>query len=226
MTDLGFRRHVEALGNGHFVRLVNYHWTSPRGADALRAELRSLSRRYQSVGLRDLDTFSDTGRWPLERPGFIPVFYEGYRNSAEVAAPICEEFGITGWFPVCTGFIDTPVEEQEYFARSHYIGLQDDELDDGRIAMSWDDVARLSERHVVLPHTASHVGIIDVSTDEDLQREVLEPKRRMDAVTGQSAPAFAWLWGSPYGVSEKHDRAVLDAGYRYQISNTMIQRLV
>jgi hypothetical protein len=47
----------------------------------------------------------------------------------------------------------------------------------------------------------------------------------MDAVTGQSAPAMAWLHGSPYGTSPRHDAAVREAGYRYLISNTMLHRL-
>ena len=78
---------------------------------------------FVSISLADLDTFFATGAWPDERPGFIPVFYEGYRNSAEVAGPVCDELGITGWFPVCTGFVDCPPDEQEAYARSHFIGL-------------------------------------------------------------------------------------------------------
>ena len=143
MADLGFSRHDAALRGGHFLRLVNYHNTPAASATVLRAELQQLHERYQSVTLDDLDTFFATGSWPLTRPGFIPVFYEGYRSSADVAAPICDELGITGWFPVCTGFIDTPVEEQEYYARSHSIGLIDDDLTGDRIAMTWDDLARL-----------------------------------------------------------------------------------
>ncbi len=45
-------------------------------------------------------------------PVFYPVFYEGYRNSIEVAAEVCDELGLTGVF-VCTGFVDCPVAEQE-----------------------------------------------------------------------------------------------------------------
>ncbi len=94
-----------------------------------------------------------------------------------------------------------------------------------RLAMSWDEVAELSRRHVVTPHTASHDGIADISTEADFEREIFEPKRKMDAVTGQSAPAIAWLHGHQWGVSPRHDRALQEAGYRYQFSNTMIHRI-
>lgn len=222
-----FASHRQAIAEGRFIRVVNYHNTPRSGADDLRTELAGFAKRFESITLADLDQFFETGSWRTDRPGFIPVFYEGYRNSAEVAAPICDELGISAWFPICTAFVDTPVAEQEVFARSHFIGLVPEDLErpGERIAMNWDEIAELSKRHVVTPHTAAHVGINDVASDADLEREVFEPKRRMDAVTGQSAPAFAWLHGSRWGMSGRHDRALQAAGYRYLISNTMIHRI-
>jgi hypothetical protein len=222
-----FTSHRAAIAAGRFIRVVNYHNTPASAAAELREELAGFADRFESLTLDDLDQFFATGTWRSDRPGFVPVFYEGYRNSAEVAAPICDELGLTGWFPICTAFVDCPVAEQEVFARSHYIGLVADDLErpGERIAMSWDEIATLSARHVVTPHTAAHVGINDTVSDEDLEREVIEPKRRMDAVTGQSAPAFAWLHGTRWGMSARHDAAVQAAGYRYLISNTMIHRI-
>lgn len=219
--------HRTALAAGRFVRVVNYHNTPAGARDALRAELAAHAARFDCITLADLDEFFATGRWRTTRPGFLPVFYEGYRNSSEVAGPVCDELGIIGWFPVCTGFVDCPPAEQEFFARSHFIDLVPEELDPPgrRLAMTWDEVADLAQRHVVTPHTASHAGIADIATDDDLEREVFEPKRRLDAVTGQSSAAFAWLWGSRWGMSERHDRALQSAGYRYLLSNTMIHRI-
>lgn len=219
--------HAAALRAGRFVRVVNYHNTPAGAREALRAELAAYAARFDCVTLADLDEFFATGRWRTTRPGFLPVFYEGYRNSSEVAGPVCDELGITGWFPICTGFVDCPAAEQEFYARSHFIDLVPEELDPPgrRLAMTWDEIADLAQRHVVTPHTASHAGIADVATDDDLEREVFEPKRRLDAVTGQSSAAFAWLWGSRWGMSERHDRALQAAGYRYLLSNTMIHRI-
>ncbi len=227
MSYGSYSGHRRAVAEGRFVRVVNYHNTPRSGRDALRDELSRLCERFDPVGLNELDRFFSTGRWDSPRPGFFPVFYEGYRNSVEVAAPVCDELGIEAWFLICTAFVDTPVEEQEAFARSHYIGLvaEDLERSGDRIAMTWGEIAELSQRHVVTPHTAAHLGINDTHTDEDLEREVADPKRRMDAVTGQSAPAFAWLHGSHWGMSERHDVAVQAAGYRYLISNTSIHHI-
>lgn len=227
MSALTYSAHRDAIAEGRFVRVVNYHNTPHSGQEALREELALYAQRFDSIGLDELDRFYQSGRWSSDRPGFLPVFYEGYRNSAEVAGPVCDELGITGWFMVCTGFVDTPVAEQEAFARAHWIGLVPEDLatTGQRLAMTWEEIAALSSRHVVAPHTASHDGIADVSTDEDFEREIFEPKRKMDAVTGRSAAAFAWLHGTQWGMSERHDRALRQAGYRYLLSNTMIHRI-
>lgn len=227
MATLTFTGHREAISQGRFIRVVNYHNTPGSGRDTLRAELSSLGERFHSITLDELDAFFATGHWPSDRPGFLPVFYEGYRTAYDVAAPVCDELGLTAWFPICTGFVDCPPEEQEAFARSHWIGLVAEDLEarGERLALTWEEIAELSGRHVVTPHTASHVGIADVASAQDFDREVFEPKRKMDAVTGRSAPAFAWLHGSQWGMSPTHDRALQQAGYRYQISNTMLHRI-
>ncbi|WP_375388080.1 polysaccharide deacetylase family protein [uncultured Amnibacterium sp.] len=215
-----------ALRRGHYLRVVNWHSTPLSAAPALERELEDLARRYAAVSVADLDRFVDTGVWHKDRPGVIPVFYEGYRNSAEVAAPLCAQAGLTGWFPVATAFIDCPDAHQESFARSHWIDLKDEDLlAGGRLAMTWDDVAALGEHHEVLPHTAHHVGFDTVVTEEDLEREVVEPKRKVEAAIGRPTEVFAWLHGSAFGRSGLHDRAVQGAGYRYQISNTAIHRI-
>jgi peptidoglycan/xylan/chitin deacetylase (PgdA/CDA1 family) len=216
---------TEAIAAGHAIRVINYHNTPESSASSLRRELADLRRRYDPVTLDDLDTFFATGRWAAERPGLLPVFYEGYRNSATVAGPACDDTGFVGWFPVCTAFVDTAPEHQEVFARSHDIDLVAEEVGAGRVAMSVDEVHELSRRHVVVAHTAAHVGIADVITDDDLEREVARPKRRLDEVTGQDCAAFVWLHGTPWGGHPRQDAAIVAAGYRYVISNTMIQRI-
>lgn len=214
-----------ALGQGRYVRVLNFHNTPHQSSHLLRLELSRLARRFAVVTPADLDAFYATGRWTDDRPAFIPVFYEGYRNNYEVAAAVCDALDIPAWFFVCTGFVDCPPAEQEQFARSHMIDLVASEHGRDRLAMTWDEVSELSRRHVVTPHTASHEGIAEIVTDADLEREIIEPKRRLDAITGQDSPAMAYLWGSPFGGSERHDAAVRAAGYRYFFSNTMVQRI-
>lgn len=225
MTHPSFTVQREQLRSGHFIRVVNYHSTPHSAREPLARELAAFARDYAPVTLDDLDRLVETGTWHHDRPGLIPVFYEGYRNSATVAAPLCDEVGLTGWFPIATSFVDCEPAYQEAFARAHWIALVEEDTRGGRIAMSWDEVRDLSRRHVVASHTAHHEGLDTVASDEDIEREVLGSKRALEAVTGRTVPAFAWLHGTSYGLSPRHDAAVRAAGYRYQFSNTMIHRI-
>ena len=219
----GFERHRDLIAARGPLRVVNWHTTPAGDARALRDRLRDLQRRWDAIDLAGLDSLFDGER--RGRPAFVPVFYEGYAEHVTVAAEVCSELGLVGWFAVCTGFVSCPVPEQETFARSHWIALGPHQQDAERLAMTWDEVAELARDHVVFPHTASHDGIAETVTDEDLQREVVDPKRAVDDRCGQDSAAFAWMGGTPWGTSVRHDAAVSGAGYRYVFSNTMVQRL-
>ena len=225
MTKPSIDAAAAQLERGHFIRVVNYHSTPRVAADELEQELTRFAQLYAPVTLADLDRYVDTGSWHKDRPGLIPVFYEGYRNSATIAGPILDSLGLTGWFPIATSFLDCDPAHQEAFARAHWIALVEEDQRGGRIAMSWDEVRTLAERHVILAHTAHHEGFDTVFTDDDLQREVIDSGRRITDETGTLPAGFVWLHGSSYGHQERHDRAVREAGYRYQFSNTMIHRI-
>lgn len=224
-AETSFAGLTAALAQGRFLRVVNYHNTPAADGEQLEAELARYGERYAPVSLADLDRFRTTGRWHKDRPGIIPVFYEGYRNNAEVAAPLAEKAGLIAWFPIITDFLDVPVAEQYGYAEAHDIGLVPEDVRGERLAMTWEQVGELGERHVVTPHTANHRATEEIVTPEDFEREIFAPKRRMDEVTGQSAALFAFLHGTARAHSPQHAQALEDAGYRYLISNTMIQHL-
>ncbi|MGE6736870.1 hypothetical protein, partial [Streptomyces sp. NPDC059900] len=172
------------LRAGHFLRVVNYHNTPASWKDELVAELRGYKADFETVDVADLEQFARTGVWHKPRPGLLPVFYEGYRDNYDVAAAACEEAGVIGWFFVCTAFVDTPVEAQYDYALAHRIKLVSENPRGERLAMNWAEIADLHRRgHVVTPHTASHAPARQVLTQQDIEREVIEPKRLMDRAT-------------------------------------------
>nr|WP_284287834.1 hypothetical protein [Angustibacter aerolatus] len=74
--DMSFSGHAAALRAGSYLHVVNYHWTPASAADQAEADLAAYLRRFDPVTPEHLDHFVDTGRWPLRRPGFAPVFYD------------------------------------------------------------------------------------------------------------------------------------------------------
>lgn len=215
----------EAFASGSFLRIVNWHNTPLSERADLRADLAWYAERHEPVLPDDLDRLFETGHWGRSRPGFIPAFYDGYLNNATVAAQVCDELGITAWFFPPTGFLSVAPAEQAAYADAHDITIVDDERDQPSLAMTWDDLERISRNHVVAAHTANHVQARHIVTAADVEREVLEPARRITEVTGRRPPAFAWLFGSAFDPASIAWQGVLDAGIRYAVSNTAYQRI-
>lgn len=217
----------EALLGGRVLRVVNYHNTPARSADALHAELSWYARRFSAVTADDVHVFLDTGRWAQQRPGIVPAFFDGFASAAQVAAPLCEELGLTGWFYPPTEFLDTPVAEQRAFAARHDFGvLAEDLAGAGRLAMTWEELAALAERHVVCGHTAAHAASSTVRSAEEVQRQVLTPLHRLVDVLGAPPAAWAWLGGTPFEAGAPGDEAVRHAGVRLVCSDSLLERVL
>ena len=228
------RTNMATLGGltaGPLVRAVNFHNTPRARAAEIERWLLEAGKLFRAVGEKDLeDLFSGTPHsgspGQLTEPPLIPVFYEGYRNNYDVALPMVERAGLRAWFFIPSAFIDTPVSEQYAFARSHYIGLSDEDYPGKRCAMSWDELRDVVARgHVVACHTATHCAVFDLRGPEDVRRELFDSRRRLEDELGCEVRTLAWLLGTSYGEDRRADDAVQEAGYRLVVSNAKIQRL-
>ena len=213
-----------AFAQGRFLRVVNWHNTPAAERDKLNAELSWYAARYDPVLPEHLDRFFETGDWAMERPGFIPCFYDGYRNHVTVAVPALDALGLTGWFLPPTGTLDVPLDQQLGYAQAHHIDLVPEEREPPWL-MTWEDLGRIAERHVIAAHTAHHTAADDIRTPEDAELEVHEPLRRLAALTGQWPPAFAFLYGTVPIAGTVAGDAVLASGVRYAITNTAYVRI-
>ena len=225
MSGVSRAEHRAAYAAGRALRVVNWHNTPASQEAQLRWELSQYAARCTPVALTDLDAWFETGRWASERPGFVPVFYDGYRNGSGVAARVCDELGLRAAFFPPTAFLSTPVPEQRAFAAAHDIDLVPEEDSLGRLAMTWDELGSIAERHDVCGHTASHAQAASVTSADDVRREVTEPLRLLAERCGAPPLAWAWLRGTPFEPASAAGRALLDAGVRYVVSNTMVERV-
>ena len=217
-------RHVAALRAGRLLHVVNYHLTPPeRGAD-LERQLAGYLRHFDPVVPEHLDSWFRTGRWPLRRPGFAACFFDAHREHV-LAAELCESLGIAGWFLLPTAFVDCPAEQQADFCEVHDLWLPETPHPDGRIALTWQEVARIGRSHVLAAHTATHAVPDQASAPEGAQRELIEPARRLEQVSGRAPVVLAWRLGLPHDPAHPAAEAVREAGYRYLVSATLIQRI-
>lgn len=214
-----------AFAAGRFVRLVNWHNTPESMRETVRAELSWYLARYHPLLPEDLERFVDTGEWQLNRPGFIPTFYDSYANHATVAAPVCEELGISGWFFPPTAFLDVPREEQQAYARAHWIQLVPEEFDQSALAMTWDQLAVIAKKHVVGAHTANHTLAADITTATDIEREITTPIRQLRELTGKVPPGFAFLAGTVPDPATPAGAALMASGVPFAVTNTAYIRI-
>lgn len=215
---------MNASLNPPLLRVVNYHNTPASRAADYDAEFAALGARYAPVTEAVLARYIQTGEWPLDRPGVIPSFYNGYRNNYDVARPLLERHGLTGWFFAVTAYSSCPPADQLAFGASRTLAIVPGEYDDGRHALSWDELRDLDRDHVVASHTRNHtrVALDDPARVED---EIVGAQEDFTRELGHPVRAFAWLFGGRYGENPVADAAVDRAGYQFLFSNFAVQHL-
>ncbi len=228
MTSLDPAIARRRLASARLLRVVNFHNT-PRALEARYAEQIGALAAFRALGQEDVEALAAGRRG--EPPGCLPVLYEGWRNGYDVALPLIEAAGLRAWFFIPTALIDTPPADQLTFALAHTFDTLDakglaDEYPDGRLAMTWDELRDVVRRgHVVACHTATHADQVDIVGDEDVEREIVAPRRRLAEELGVKARSIAFLWARPAGRDARVDAALRHAGYRLVFSATMIQRI-
>ncbi len=200
---------------GGYVRAINYHATPTRFQENFRNHLAFFQRRFAPVTHEDLVRFFEDGRWGKAKPGLIISFDDGLRSNYSVAAPLLEEFGFTGWFFPPTDFINCPVEQQADFARDHQVDVDPEAPRGERIAMTWEELRTLAQRHVIGCHTQSHRRLGDGCTDEQLDAEIVEGKAVLEAGLGRTTDVFCWVGGEESSYSARAAERIRSAGYRF-----------
>ena len=214
------------LVNNAYIRVVNYHNTDPQEMEQFDCEIAMFAKTFASVTVADIDKFFETGLWHKDKPGLIPAVFEGFRNQVDVMLPILEKYGFTAWFYIPSFFMDVPVEEQRQFAKDHHLRIVRSEVyPDGRFAMTWDEVRQVSKNHEICCHTGSHFEITKETSDEDMHREIVLSKRRIEEEIGRNVDVFCCLYGEEYSCNKQAHKHLKEAGYKYVVSNLKIEKI-
>lgn len=217
---------VRYLANRSYIRVVNYHNTHWQDAERIEKEIATYSRNFSPVTIADVDRYFETGVWHKDKPGLIPAVFEGYRNHAEVMLPILEKYGFTGWFYIPSFYMDVPVAEQLAFSKAHELDItRAENYPDGRYAMTWDEVRKVAKNHEICCHTGHHFEITPQTSDEDMHREIVLAKRKLEEEIDRPADVFCWLYGQEYYYNSRAHKHLEEAGYRYVVSNLKMEKI-
>ena len=207
---LGF----QAAFQSPYIRALNYHDVSAQYSNAFEGQLRFFREHFTPVGLAELECFFN-GDWQPDRPGLILSFDDGLRSHVDIAAPLLEQYGFCGWFCIPVGLPDAVLDDHESFQERHSLQYDSRGYGDGRGAMSWEEVQRLSEHHVIVCHSYHHTRLSAELSTAELELEIVEAKRLMEERLGFSPTVFAWVGGEESSYSELAAKVIRDAGFDY-----------
>lgn len=210
VTHFKYARLRRSLG-GEFIRIINYHDTPASHASRLERQLKWFARNYEPVDENDLAVLVQRGEWNKSKPGLIISFDDGLLSNYDVAAPLLEKYGFVGWFFVPTDFVDAPPGDQAAFARDHQIlGEASD-----RMAMSWDELRRLSKRHVIGAHTQSHCRMTKDLPEDRVEAEIAGSKRVIEQHLDKPVRSFCWVGGETHAYQALAAKHIRKAGYDF-----------
>jgi peptidoglycan/xylan/chitin deacetylase (PgdA/CDA1 family) len=189
-----------ALASPH-ARAINYHEVPGEEAGAFEAQLRFYEKHFHFMGLADLIALS-AGDWPHAKPGLILTFDDGLDSHASVVAPLLEKVGASGWFMVPAAVLDDggggPCEQHTVEQKT----------------MSWEQLRRLDERHVIGCHTYSHRRLEASLSADELHHEIHDSRRLLEEGLGHPIDVFTWVGGEEWTYSEKAAQVIRDEGFQ------------
>jgi peptidoglycan/xylan/chitin deacetylase (PgdA/CDA1 family) len=218
---------VGGMAAGRVLRVVNFHATPRYRAEEYRRQFAAYARLFEPITFQNFDRAFD-GTWPHAKPGLMPVLFEGFRDNVDVLLPILEEHGFKGWFFIPSAFPAMGPKVQRSFAKAHRLHLPaKDEYPDQRVAMTWDEAKDLANRgHGFACHSRTHFRLEPDTPDDVLWDEIHTAANEMRAGIGWPVEIFCWLHGAEAGVNPRADAMLVEAGFRYLVSNFKVQRLV
>jgi peptidoglycan/xylan/chitin deacetylase (PgdA/CDA1 family) len=181
-----------------------YHSVSDGWEHALSVTPAAFREQVTSLARAGVPTVDAEALAAGAREGLHVTFDDAYRDVLD-ALPLLEQLGLPATVFVSTGFADEgrPLAVPE---------LASDAADHPELlaTMTWEELREVAERGVEIgAHTVSHPHLTRLSDDE-LERELVESKRRIEDELGRPARLLAYTYG-------EHDarvqNAVRRAGY-------------
>ena len=194
-----------------YIRVINYHDTPKKFEYNFEQQLIFYKRNFCPVDLNDLEDLI-SGKWEKEKPGLIISFDDGLKSNYDIAAPLLEKYGFTGWFFIPVGLIGTGKCKD-----SHHTG------DKNCSYMSWNEIAELNKNHIIGCHTLTHCRLFSSLSEEKIKQEIINSKEILENKLNSKNDIFCWVGGEEETYTAKAAKYIREAGYRYSfMSNNKI----
>lgn len=170
-----------AKGDTDQLIVLNYHGTQKKYLSNFKAQIAYLKQHYDIISPAQFQTLMRL-KQAVKGKKLLITFDDGIKNN-QYAAEILEQEGLSAYFFVVPGFIDTPFKEQEEFFIKNIRPVINPEIDveeEDFTALSWNDLKTLSAKHAIGCHTSTHTMVKDVLNQEQLREELLASKEAIE----------------------------------------------
>lgn len=207
----GFGAASRLVGPSPGVRIFVLHGVEPNLFAGLDAILTMLRGRGRILDPDALFTWLDApAAAPLESDAFVISFDDGLASSYRAARQVLAKHDVRALFFVPTAVLDlrSSVEMRRFAAAHMYGGTAENRITPAMYEfMTADALLELrATGHAILPHTHSHCYLTDLVGAAKVEAELVQPKRRLEALLGEELRAFAFPGGT--------DRHAARAAYR------------
>jgi peptidoglycan/xylan/chitin deacetylase (PgdA/CDA1 family) len=203
------RNFVLRLEKRPVTRFLVLHDVPKSASDAFEANLSFLKQGTNVVSLEDYIA----GRLSSSRINVVITFDDGYRSWVTRVLPVLHKLGLPATFFVSSGFVDLPAADQKAFARSN-LRLSPDKSAEAE-GLSEQDLRELARAGFTIGgHTTTHADLGSIDDVDLLVREVVQDKRRLEQIVGQSIDYFAYPYGSFRNPNHLLPPILAAAGYK------------
>lgn len=162
------------------IRIINYHKTPLNFEKNFENQINYLLNRYQPIAKKELLDFLKTGYYPYKKNGIIFTFDDGFKSNFEILS-LLERYGITGFFFVSPNLVGSEEKESHLFEREKY--------------MNWDELKKLSEKHVIGSHTLNHTRMYLTLKENEIYKEIKESREILEKKLKKTIDIFCWVGG-------------------------------
>lgn len=178
--------------NDQYMRIINYHNTTKQYSKQFERQLQWYQKKFVNVSYEEFELFMSGDQYNTEKPGIILTFDDGYKENYEVAYPLLEKYGFTGYF-MCS---------------SDLVGA------DGYMTIN--EIQKMVKKgHVIGNHTATHHRMLEEDSYDTLKHEIIDSKTKLEGMIKKKVEIFCWCGGEEEHYTKKAFDVVQNVGYKY-----------
>jgi len=179
------------------LRVLVFHDIPPSRFGQFYRQLKWLKRRWTFIDLKTFCSIAN-GEQPLVDDCLLLTFDDGFYSNYLVAINILKKLNIKATFFVVSGFIDnmSEVDARDFISKGIRKDLEPFQMPPHWKNMSWANLRELQScGHTIGAHTGKHLKATQLTTNNDLIREIVTSADYIETQIDSYVDSFAFTFG-------------------------------